>query len=133
MSDEPTQGLGLPNEHVPHRLPPKDSNGLAVEKPNFIIFMPDQLRYDSVGYTGNEVRTQGLSVNTKVLTVARLSKLPILIDSPGWEHVSRIALRRHLSALNLVAASLQGNILMSVAIVASMICSNHGNQISSAA
>ncbi|KAF1837924.1 sulfatase [Decorospora gaudefroyi] len=28
-------------------------NGLNVTKPNFIIFMPDQLRYDSVGFTGN--------------------------------------------------------------------------------
>ncbi|KAI1641037.1 sulfatase [Biscogniauxia mediterranea] len=39
----------------PHRLPPKPTiNGLKVEKPNLIIFMPDQLRYDSLGCTGNK-------------------------------------------------------------------------------
>lgn len=30
-------------------------NGLAMEKPNIIIFMPDQLRYDSVGVFGSDV------------------------------------------------------------------------------
>jgi hypothetical protein len=31
------------------------SNGLATEKPNIIIFMPDQLRLDSVGVFGSDV------------------------------------------------------------------------------
>lgn len=31
-------------------------NGLSIEKPNMILFMPDQLRYDAVGIFGNEVR-----------------------------------------------------------------------------
>lgn len=30
-------------------------NGLAIEQPNMIIFMPDQLRYDSVGIFGSDV------------------------------------------------------------------------------
>lgn len=38
----------------PYELPPKPS-GLKVDKPNFIIFMPDQLRYDSLGCNGNKV------------------------------------------------------------------------------
>ncbi|WQF75678.1 Putative sulfatase, alkaline-phosphatase-like, core domain superfamily [Colletotrichum destructivum] len=37
----------------PYEKPPKP-NGLAVDKPNFIIFMPDQLRYDSLGCNGNK-------------------------------------------------------------------------------
>lgn len=41
-------------EH-PHYVPAKP-NGLAVEKPNMVLFMPDQLRYDAVGAFGNEVR-----------------------------------------------------------------------------
>lgn len=31
------------------------SNGLGIEKPNIIIFMPDQLRLDSVGVFGSDV------------------------------------------------------------------------------
>ncbi|KAI3390656.1 hypothetical protein diail_8978 [Diaporthe ilicicola] len=31
------------------------SNGLAIEKPNIIIFMPDQLRLDSVGVFGSDI------------------------------------------------------------------------------
>lgn len=31
------------------------SNGLAIEKPSIIIFMPDQLRLDSVGVFGSDV------------------------------------------------------------------------------
>lgn len=31
------------------------SNGLAIEQPNMIIFMPDQLRHDSVGIFGSDV------------------------------------------------------------------------------
>ncbi|KAI0480286.1 sulfatase [Xylariaceae sp. FL0804] len=42
-------------KHEAYRLPPKPSNGLKVEKPNYIIFMPDQLRYDSLGCTGNKL------------------------------------------------------------------------------
>lgn len=38
----------------PLRYPPVPS-GMAVERPNFIVFMPDQLRYDSLGCTGNKV------------------------------------------------------------------------------
>ncbi|KAK0659831.1 Arylsulfatase F [Lasiodiplodia hormozganensis] len=34
---------------------PAKPNGLAIEKPNFILFMPDQLRYDSVGIFGNDL------------------------------------------------------------------------------
>lgn len=34
------------------------SNGLAIEKPNIIIFMPDQLRLDSVGVFGSDVSTR---------------------------------------------------------------------------
>lgn len=44
----------LPSADHPLMRPPKP-NGLESEHPNFIIFMPDQLRYDSVGYTGNDV------------------------------------------------------------------------------
>ncbi|KAF2188590.1 sulfatase [Zopfia rhizophila CBS 207.26] len=36
-------------------MKPSKPNGLNVTKPNFIIFMPDQLRYDSVGFTGNKI------------------------------------------------------------------------------
>lgn len=44
----------------PLRFPPKPS-GMSVDKPNFIIFMPDQLRYDSLGCTGNTaVRTPNI-------------------------------------------------------------------------
>lgn len=39
----------------PFTIPPK-GNGLPVAKPNMILFMPDQLRYDAVGVFGNEVR-----------------------------------------------------------------------------
>lgn len=39
----------------PYTIPPVP-NGLAMEKPNMILFMPDQLRYDSVGIFGNDVR-----------------------------------------------------------------------------
>jgi len=45
---------------APHELPPKP-NGLKVKKPNFVIFMPDQLRYDALGCTGNKVWTPSLS------------------------------------------------------------------------
>lgn len=38
----------------PYQEKAKD-NGLAVEKPNIIIFMPDQLRLDSVGAFGSDV------------------------------------------------------------------------------
>lgn len=41
-------------EH-PYAIPAKP-NGLFVEKPNMILFMPDQLRFDSVGVFGNDVR-----------------------------------------------------------------------------
>jgi len=41
-------------EH-PYTRPAKP-NGLAIEKPNMILFMPDQLRYDAVGVFGNKVR-----------------------------------------------------------------------------
>lgn len=37
----------------PFTIPPK-GNGLAVEKPNMILFMPDQPRFDS-GIFGNNV------------------------------------------------------------------------------
>ena len=40
-------------EH-PFSVPPK-GNGLSIEKPNMILFMPDQLRYDAVGIFGNKV------------------------------------------------------------------------------
>ncbi|KAK8085181.1 alkaline-phosphatase-like protein [Apiospora hydei] len=33
---------------------PAKPNGLAIEKPNMIMFMPDQLRYDAVGVFGNK-------------------------------------------------------------------------------
>jgi hypothetical protein len=39
-------------------IQPQKPNGLNVKKPNMIIFMPDQLRYDSVGFTGNDVGTK---------------------------------------------------------------------------
>lgn len=39
----------------PLRFPPKPSGLLGLTtKPNFIIFMPDQLRYDALGCTGNK-------------------------------------------------------------------------------
>lgn len=38
----------------PYEQPAKPS-GLKVDKPNFIIFMPDQLRYNSLGCNGNKV------------------------------------------------------------------------------
>lgn len=38
----------------PYTQPPKP-NGLPIEKPNFVLFMPDQLRYDSLGVFGNDV------------------------------------------------------------------------------
>lgn len=48
----PTSGLPPPSTpKPPFRLSPKPS-GMKVAKPNFIIFMPDQLRYDSLGCTG---------------------------------------------------------------------------------
>ncbi|KAI1335626.1 alkaline-phosphatase-like protein [Xylariaceae sp. FL0016] len=34
---------------------PAKPNGLAVEKPNMIMFMPDQLRFDAVGVFGNNL------------------------------------------------------------------------------
>lgn len=40
-------------EH-PYAIPAKP-NGLDVERPNMILFMPDQLRFDSVGVFGNDV------------------------------------------------------------------------------
>ncbi|KAJ3941729.1 uncharacterized protein N0V96_008443 [Colletotrichum fioriniae] len=40
----------------PYEQPAKPS-GLTVDRPNFIIFMPDQLRYDSLGCNGNKVNT----------------------------------------------------------------------------
>ncbi|KUI65607.1 Arylsulfatase [Cytospora mali] len=43
-------------QEPPLRLPPKPS-GMKVDKPNFIIFMPDQLRYDSLGCTGRTTTT----------------------------------------------------------------------------
>jgi hypothetical protein len=39
-----------PSVEHPLMIPPAP-NGLQIDKPNFIIFMPDQLRYDSVGFT----------------------------------------------------------------------------------
>lgn len=40
---------------------PGNAHSLAVERPNILIFMPDQLRYDALGYTGNSViRTPNL-------------------------------------------------------------------------
>lgn len=38
----------------PYELPARP-NGLNTETPNMILFMPDQLRYDSVGIFGNNV------------------------------------------------------------------------------
>ncbi|KAK6207064.1 hypothetical protein LQW54_007492 [Pestalotiopsis sp. IQ-011] len=38
----------------PYTIPAKP-NGLAIEKPNMILFMPDQLRFDSVGIFGNDI------------------------------------------------------------------------------
>ncbi|RYP57211.1 hypothetical protein DL769_009629 [Monosporascus sp. CRB-8-3] len=38
----------------PYQIPAKP-NGLDTEMPNMILFMPDQLRYDSVGIFGNEI------------------------------------------------------------------------------
>ncbi|RMZ11572.1 hypothetical protein D0862_02903 [Hortaea werneckii] len=43
-----------PTPEHPYYVPAKP-NGLEVEKPNMILFMPDQLRYDAVGAFGNEV------------------------------------------------------------------------------
>lgn len=51
---EPANQPPIPKVDPPLRYPPKPS-GMKVEKPNFIIFMPDQLRYDSLGCTGNKV------------------------------------------------------------------------------
>lgn len=41
-------------EH-PFQIPAKP-NGLDVKTPNLILFNPDQLRFDSVGCFGNDVR-----------------------------------------------------------------------------
>lgn len=41
-------------EH-PFAIPAKP-NGLDVDRPNMILFMPDQLRFDAVGTFGNDVR-----------------------------------------------------------------------------
>lgn len=38
----------------PFQIPAKP-NGLDTKQPNIILFMPDQLRYDSVGIFGNDV------------------------------------------------------------------------------
>ncbi|KAI7255649.1 hypothetical protein KC343_g1471 [Hortaea werneckii] len=43
-----------PTQEHPYYVPAKP-NGLEVEKPNMILFMPDQLRYDAVVAFGNEV------------------------------------------------------------------------------
>lgn len=48
---KPTAGVPTSKPPPPFRLPPKPS-GMKVSRPNFIIFMPDQLRYDSLGCTG---------------------------------------------------------------------------------
>lgn len=45
----------------PYHIPAKP-NGLTIDKPNMIIFMPDQLRYDSVGCFGNDVSAFGLFI-----------------------------------------------------------------------
>lgn len=48
-------------DHPPYRVPHKPC-GLKVDRPNFIIFMPDQLRYDSLGCTsgGSGPRTPNI-------------------------------------------------------------------------
>ncbi|KAI6848500.1 hypothetical protein KC332_g3878 [Hortaea werneckii] len=43
-----------PTPEHPYYVPAKP-NGLEVEKPNMILVMPDQLRYDAFGAFGNEV------------------------------------------------------------------------------
>lgn len=52
-------GQGAGKQPHAHSIPPKAINGLKNEKPNFVIFMPDQLRYDSLGCTGNKVSDIG--------------------------------------------------------------------------
>lgn len=53
------------------------SNGLAVEQPNIIIFMPDQLRFDAVGIFGNEVSTRSLEPpSEQTLTAWQLIQTP---------------------------------------------------------
>lgn len=47
------------------------SNGLAVEKPNIIIFMPDQLRLDSVGAFGSDVSIRPLRMCGTISRVRR--------------------------------------------------------------
>lgn len=49
---------GPPTPEHPYYVPAKP-NGLEVEKPNMILSMPDQLRYDAVGAFGNEVSDPG--------------------------------------------------------------------------
>lgn len=62
MATKPVQnkGFGTHVEHPPHREPHRPS-GMKVDKPNFIIFMPDQLRYDALGCNGNKVRESSSS------------------------------------------------------------------------
>jgi hypothetical protein len=70
-SQPSTHELGMAPEahHVPHELPPQPS-GLKVEKPNFVIFMPDQLRYDSLGCSGNKVWRSPISPAYLLLSVS---------------------------------------------------------------
>lgn len=49
---EPAYQPPISTASPPLRFPPKPS-GLSTPQPNFIIFMPDQLRYDALGCTGN--------------------------------------------------------------------------------
>ncbi|KAK7991614.1 arylsulfatase A [Apiospora saccharicola] len=52
LCQPPNPKLDYTFEH-PYKIPAKP-NGLAIEKPNMILFMPDQLRYDAVGVFGNK-------------------------------------------------------------------------------
>ncbi|KAF6845432.1 sulfatase [Colletotrichum musicola] len=63
-----------PVVHPPHELPPKPS-GLKVDKPNFIIFMPDQLRYDSqVLLRPRDVRYGGSNTLLQVVKTPNIDK-----------------------------------------------------------
>lgn len=56
MSSKPPKKQPAGGPPPPFRLPPKPS-GMKVSRPNFIIFMPDQLRYDSLGCTTSSTST----------------------------------------------------------------------------
>lgn len=48
---------------------PLGPNGLQIDKPNMILFMPDQLRYDAVGVFGNDrIKTPNLDAFAKEAT-----------------------------------------------------------------